>query len=336
MIFAITGSTGFLGVHIIHHLLKMGHDVKAIHRSKSSFNEFELVKNFHNLSPSSYDKLAWHECELYDVVRLSEIFQECDYVIHLAGMISYSSKDQTKMIRINQTYTAHVVNAAINSSTKKLLYCSSIAAISKNDTHEIIDENVDWSSEQPHSYYGYTKHLGENEIWRGQAEGLSVAIVNPGIILGYGDWQKGSNQLFKNAFKEFWFHSMGVTGFVGVEDVSKMIEKLCLSEVNGERFILVSENKTFKSVAYKMANVFKKRVPFIEVKGIVYQLIYWLISIIEFIGLTGMLTRETVKASISKNYFSNEKVQAYLNMEFEPVDFVIEQASNGYKKSPSS
>jgi hypothetical protein len=85
-----------------------------------------------------------------------------------------------------------------------------------------------------------------------------------------------------------------------------------------------------------MANVFKKRAPFIEVKGIVYQLIYWLISILEFIGLTGMLTRETVKASISKNYFSNEKVQAYLNMEFEPVDFVIEQASNGYKKSPSS
>jgi hypothetical protein len=49
-----------------------------------------------------------------------------------------------------------------------------------------------------------------------------------------------------------------------------------------------------------------------------------------------MLTRETVKASISKNYFSNEKVQAYLNMEFEPVDFVIEQASDGYKKSPST
>ncbi|MEK9600919.1 MAG: NAD-dependent epimerase/dehydratase family protein, partial [Bacteroidota bacterium] len=43
MIFAITGSTGFLGVHIIHHLLKMGHDVRAIHRSKSTFREFELV-----------------------------------------------------------------------------------------------------------------------------------------------------------------------------------------------------------------------------------------------------------------------------------------------------
>ena len=335
MIFAITGSTGFLGVHIIHHLLKMGHDARAIYRSKSSFNEFELVKNYYKLSSSNYDNLIWRECELYDVTGLSEIFQECDYVIHLAGMISYSSKDKTKMIRVNQAYTAHVVNAAINSSIKKLLYCSSIAAISKNDIHEIIDENVDWSSEQPHSHYGYTKHLGENEIWRGKAEGLSVTIVNPGIILGYGDWQKGSNQLFKNSFKELWFNSKGVTGFVGVEDVSKMIEKLCLSDANGERFILVSENKTFKSVAYKMANAFKKRAPFIEVKGILYQLIYWVISTIEFIGLSRMLTRETVKASISKNYFSNQKVQAYLNMEFEPVDSVIEQASKWYKESPS-
>jgi nucleoside-diphosphate-sugar epimerase len=336
MIFAVTGSNGFLGVHIIHHLLKMGHEVRAIHRSKSVFDEFELLKSYHALPSSIYDQLVWCECELYDVTSLYEIFQNCDYVIHLAGLISYSKRDREKMIRVNQGYTANVVNAAIDSKIKKLLYCSSIAALTKNDKNEIIHEDKPWSSEQPHSFYGFTKYQGECEIRRGKEEGLSVVMVNPGIILGYGDWKKGSNQLFKNAFKDFSFYSRGVTGFVGVEDVAKIIEKLCLSNANGERFILVSENKTFESMAKMMADKFKKRKPFIEVKGLIYQTIYFIISLMEFFGINGMLTRETVKASISKNQFSNQKVKDFLNFEFESMDSCIESACAGYKKSPSS
>jgi nucleoside-diphosphate-sugar epimerase len=336
MIFAVTGSNGFLGVHIIHHLLIMGHDVRAIHRPKSSFNEFELVKLNYNYPSSTYKKLVWCECELYDVAGLEEIFQACDYVIHLAGLISYSKKDREKMIRVNQRYTANVVNAANESNVKKLLYSSSIAALTKNDKNEIINEDNLWSSEQPHSFYGFSKYLGECEIFRGKEEGLSVVMVNPGIVLGYGDWKKGSNQLFKNAFKSFWFYSKGITGFVGVEDVAKIMEKLCLSNVNGERFVLVSENKTFKSIALKMAKEFNKRPPFIEVKGFIYYLIYGAILFLEFIGLSGMLTRETVRASISKNQFSNEKVRDYLNVEFESMDLCLERACEAYKKSPSS
>lgn len=336
MIFAVTGSNGFLGVHIIHHLLKMGHDVRAIHRLKSSFGEFELVKLNYNLPSSIYDKLVWCECELYDVTGLQEIFQDCDYVIHLAGLISYSKRDREKMIRVNQKYTANVVNAAIDSDVKKLLYSSSIAALTKNDKNEIINEDNLWSSEQPHSFYGFSKYLGECEILRGKEEGLSVVMVNPGIVLGYGDWKKGSNQLFKNAFKQFYFFSRGVTGFVGVKDVAKVMEKLCLSKANGERFILVSENKTFESIAKTMADEFKKRKPFIEVKGFLYHIIYFVISLMEFLGINGMLSRETVKASISKNQFSNEKVCDYLNFEFESMDSCLERVCEEYKKSPSS
>ncbi|MDG1045638.1 MAG: NAD-dependent epimerase/dehydratase family protein [Bacteroidia bacterium] len=336
MIFAVTGSNGFLGVHIIHHLLKMGHEVRAIHRPKSVFDEFELVKSYHALPSSTYDQLDWCECELYDVTGLQEIFQDCDYVIHLAGLISYSKRDREKMIRVNQGYTANVVNAAIDSDVKKLLYSSSIAALTKNDKNEIINEDNLWSSEQPHSFYGFSKYLGECEILRGKEEGLSVVMVNPGIVLGYGDWEKGSNQLFKNAFKQFYFFSRGVTGFIGVRDVAKVMEKLCLSNANGERFILVSENKTFESIAKTMAVKFKKRKPFIEVKGFIYQTIYFIISLMEFLGINGMLSRETVKASISKNQFSNQKVKDFLNFEFESMDSCLERVCEEYKKSPSS
>jgi hypothetical protein len=85
-----------------------------------------------------------------------------------------------------------------------------------------------------------------------------------------------------------------------------------------------------------MAVKFKKRKPFIEVKGFIYQTIYFIISLMEFLGINGMLSRETVKASISKNQFSNQKVKDFLNFEFESMDSCLERVCEEYKKSPSS
>lgn len=335
MIFAVTGANGFLGVHIIHHLLIQGHEVKAICRSTSSFSEFDRIRINYDLDEKIYQKLQWKVCDLYDMVGLEEVFSSSDYVVHAAGVISYHKADKQKLIRINQQYTANVVNAALAVGVKKLLYCSSIAAISKNNNNDLVTEDSVWSSEFPHSYYGLSKHLGEFELWRAKEEGLDVVVVNPGIILGFGDWHKGSNQLFKNAYRQFIFYSSGVTGFVGVEDVAIMIEKLCLSSINGERFILVSENMSFKEVAQMMAEEFERRSPFIEVKGILYRLIYGLVSLKELMGVKGMLSRETVRSSVSKNQFSNTKVTQALDIKFSPISHVIKKSCKQYKKSLS-
>ena len=326
MIFAVTGANGFLGVHIIHHLLIQGHDVKAICRSTSSCSEFDMIRKGYDLNEKIYRKLQWKVCDLYDMVGLEEIFSLCDYIVHAAGVISYHTADKQKLIRVNQQYTANVVNAALAVGVKKLLYCSSIAAISKNNNNDLVTEDSVWSSEFPHSYYGLSKHLGEFELWRAKEEGLDVVAINPG---------KGSNQLFKNAYRQFIFYSRGVTGFVGVEDVAIMIEKLCLSSINGERFILVSENMSFKEVAQMMAEEFERRSPFIEVKGILYRLIYGLVSLKELMGVKGMLSRETVRSSVSKNQFSNTKVTQALDIKFSPISHVIKKSCEQYKKSLS-
>ena len=326
MIFAITGANGFLGVHIIHHLLKNGHTVRAIMRPSSSLAEFNKVKECYDLSPVEYDNLTWHPCELFDIVGLQESFNGVDYVMHLAGVISYLKRDFKKLFRINHSYTAHVVNVAMHVGVKKLLYCSSIAAISKKGNASLVTEDAEWDNELPHSNYGFTKHLGECELWRAQEEGLSVVAINPGIILGYGDWNKGSNQLFKNASSGFPFYSNGVTGWVGVKDVARIAEQLCLSDITGERFIVVSENKCFKEVADYMTKALGTKNPSIEIKGFLYKAVYGIMVIKEFLGLRGMLSKETVRASVSQNYFDNAKIKKALNFEFENIEEVVKEA----------
>jgi nucleoside-diphosphate-sugar epimerase len=324
--FAITGANGFLGVHIIHHLLKQGHTVRAIIRSGASLAEFHKVKEFYNLKPDSYSQLIWYECDLYDTEELNGVFRGADYIMHLAGVISYLGKDFNRLLEVNQQYTANVVNVAKDAGVKKLLYCSSIAAIAKSGKEDRITESAEWDDELPHSNYGYSKHLGELELWRGAEEGLATVAINPGIILGYGDWTKGSNKLFGNAQKGFPFYSNGITGWVGVEDVARVAIRLCTSDIVGERYIVVAENKSFKEVADMMTTALGTKKPSIEIKGLLYKIAYYLIAFKEFVGLGGMLSRETVKASIAVNHFDNTKVKKALDFDFEDMDEVIRKA----------
>ncbi|PCJ63170.1 MAG: hypothetical protein COA58_16400 [Bacteroidetes bacterium] len=334
MTFAITGANGFLGVHIIHHLLNQGHQVRAIIRPRASLSEFELVSGWYTMDEATKSNLSWHECELYDVVGLEDVIQGCNYVIHLAGVISYLQKDLERMITVNQEYTANVINVAKDVGVIKLLYCSSIAAISKSTKGDLIVEDTEWDNEIAHSNYGYTKYLGECELWRAKEEGLSTIAINPGIILGYGNWNKGSNKLFKNAATGFPFYSNGETGWVGVQDVARIVEQLCLSDISGERFILVSENKSFKDVAFNMSTSLGRKNPSIEIKGILYRLVYLIVSLKEFLGLGGMLSKETVRASVAVNSFSSTKIKDVLKFDFESINRVINSACEEYKKSP--
>jgi nucleoside-diphosphate-sugar epimerase len=69
VIFTITGANGFLGVHILHHLLSCGHTVRAVCRPNASLTEFEQVKSFYDFDSKIYTQLSWHACELYDRIK---------------------------------------------------------------------------------------------------------------------------------------------------------------------------------------------------------------------------------------------------------------------------
>lgn len=333
MVFAITGATGFIGVHIIHHLLSNEHQVKAIKRHTSSLSEFELIKNS-KIYNCDYAKLNWIDCELDDVLALEDTFAEVDCVIHTAGVISYLKKDLEKLLLVNKIYTAYVVNACLAAGNKKLIYISSIAAITKTGLGEEVFEDVEWDSKVSHSNYGLSKYLGECEVLRGGEEGLPISVINPGVVLGYGDWNKGSNKLFLNAYKEFSFYSNGATGFVGVGDIARICLQLAELEIKNERYLAVSENLSYKEVASLMAKNLDKKPPAIEVAGMLYNLSYLFVTIKELLGLGGLLSKETVKASVAKSYFSNSKIRNALNFFFTPMSVVIKNATVEYKKSP--
>jgi len=296
----VTGGAGLLGNELILQLLKQEKKVRAI------YNKTPLA-NFHSIN---FEQL---QCNILDVVGLEEAMKDIEEVYHCAAIVTFNPKRKMEMFKINIEGTANVVNAAIDAGINKMVYVSSVAALGRIRENEAIDETMNWTEETSNSSYGQSKYLAELEVWRGIGEGLNAVIVNPVVILGAGDWNSGSSQIFKNVYNEFPWYTEGTTGFVDVRDVAKAMIQLMQSKITAQRFIISAANKSYKQVFDLMANAFGKKASHKKVTPLIAKIVWRLEAVKSmFTGQDPLLTKETAKTAMAKASFDNSKLVKYL------------------------
>lgn len=170
------------------------------------------------------------------------------------------------------------------------------------------------------------------EVWKGLEVGLNAVIVNPSIIFGPGFWDKGSSSMFTAIFRGMKFYTYGVTGYVSVEDVSAAMIALMNSKKNGERYILSSENLSYKEVFDMIAFSLGVKEPFIEARPFLANLALQFENIRKLAGGKRILTKETILASQHKSFFSNEKFSREFNVKFQPIKPVISKMAGYFVK----
>jgi dihydroflavonol-4-reductase len=296
----VTGGAGLLGKELIAQLLLQGKQVRAI------FNNTKLT-DFRN------ENLEQMQCNILDVVGLEEAMKDIEQVYHCAAVVSFNPKRREEMFKINIEGTANVVNAALEAGVKKMIYVSSVAALGRIRENEPINETMNWTEETSNSAYGQSKYLAEMQVWRGIGEGLDAVMVNPVIILGAGNWNSGSSQIFKTAYDEFPWYTNGSTGFVDVRDVVKAMIELMNSDISAERFILSAENRTYEEVFNLMAKSFGKKPPYKKVTPLLAKVVWRLEAVkSRFTGKDPLLTRETSATAMAKVTFDNSKLKKFL------------------------
>ena len=294
----VTGGSGLVGSHLIKRLANSEKQIRAIYRKKIPFN---------------FKNVEWVESDILDVCSLQDAMQDVNQVYHCAAMVSFNPADKNQLLKINIEGTANVVNCCLANKVQKLLYVSSVAAIGKLNSNEMINENIVWNKELNKMIYGYSKHVGEMEVWRGIAEGLSAVIVNPSIILGYGDWNKSSCRLFKQVYNEFPWYTNGVNGFVDVDDVVTIAIELMNSSIEKERFIINAVNDTYKNIFTMIAEGFHKKPPIYKVTPVIASIV-WRFYALSFLWTKKppLITKETARNALSKNYYDNQKILKFL------------------------
>ncbi len=331
----VTGGTGLVGTHLLYDLCKSGKPVRALKRSSSSINNVKKVFSYYSSDPEKlFSNIEWVEADLLDVYSLMEAMQGVTQVYHCAAMVSFEPKMEEEMMRINVEGTANMLAAAMEKKVSKFLHVSSIAAIGRAKNAELCDEEMFWKSSPENSNYAISKYAAEREVWRAVEEGLNAVIINPSLIIGGGNWQQSSANMFTKGSKGIKFYTNGSSGFIDVRDVSAIALKLMESPISAERYILNSENVSFRHFFDCIHQSFHK--PKSSVKaGKFLSGLAWRAEKIRHMltGAAPLITKETARSAHRNSAFANNKIKkAFPDFSFIPVEQSINETCKLFLK----
>lgn len=236
------------------------------------------------------------------------------------------------MYQVNVEGTANVVNMALEKNVRRLVHISSVAALGRTANGGHVNEEKKWEESKVNTHYAKSKFKAELHVWRGISEGLDAVILNPGTILGYGDWQNSSCAIFKQMYEGFKWYTSGINGFVDVEDVAKAAVLLMESDISEQRFVVNSENWPFKKLQDTIAVTFGKKKPYRLATPFLLNL-SWRIEKLKsfFTGKRPLLTRESARVAVSHTLFENDKIlNALPGFSFTPLEETIRKSCKNY------
>ena len=320
----VTGATGILGRVIVLELLKRGKTVRAAKRKTSDLAEVLHSFQFYTENPQHYfDQIQWIDVDFEDIDSLKSALQNVEEVYHCAALVSFHPSKKKEMYQTNISGTRNLLYACENSSVSKFCHVSSIAVLDGLNENGEMDEDSDYNPKLNHSAYAVSKHFSEMEVWRASAEGLNTVIVNPGIIIGSGNWNQSSGEIF-STFEKNNFTGCGGTSYVDVRDVAEICIQLLEKNIFGERFILISENWKYTDFGNKvraklglknLKTVSKTTLNF----GILLNKLFgWIFPKLK------MANRVNVDSICNFNKISNKKIIEKLNFQFLPISESID------------
>ncbi len=223
----VTGAAGHIGNVLVRELLADGQRVRA------------LILPGEDVSALKGLDVEFVEGNVLDPQSLDKAMQGIEKVFHLAGIISIMPGQGGLIRRVNVEGTKNVLRAAQKAGVKRLVYTSSIHALSR-DWKGRIDERAPFDQFNPAGEYDRTKAEASLAVLEAVKNGLDAVIVCPTGIIGPHDY-RGSEMgdLLRN-FMRRKPHLMieGAYDFVDVRDAARGHILACERGRKGEVYIL--------------------------------------------------------------------------------------------------
>ncbi len=152
LIVGLTGATGFVGRHVLRHLLDAGHGVRA------------LVRDADRLAQPDRANVTAVAGDLFDPAALRRLVDGADAVVHLVGIIAERPTRGQTFERIHIEGTCNLLAAARGSGTRRWVHMSALGA----------------RPDAPAKYHR-TKYEAEQRV---RGSGMDWTIFRPSLIHG--------------------------------------------------------------------------------------------------------------------------------------------------------
>jgi dihydroflavonol-4-reductase len=212
----ITGSTGFIGGHLIRRLAETAHELRCLVRDPQG-------RPARAIACRGADVVAG---DVTDAASVRRAVAGCDAVVHLANVYSFWERDPRVFDAVNVAGTAIVMQAALDAGVSQLVHLSTVEAL---------------ESAPRDTRYGRTKYAGEQHAWAAARRGLPLVVLAPGAVLGRGD-RKPTGRYIRDVARRrlpFTLCTETVLTLVHVRDVVEAIARaLERPEAVGKRYVV--------------------------------------------------------------------------------------------------
>ncbi|MCF8460059.1 MAG: NAD-dependent epimerase/dehydratase family protein [Flavobacteriales bacterium] len=310
----VTGGTGLLGSHVLMRLLADGAHVRAIYRTEKKRDAVKRFFAYYNPNADElWQQIEWVQGDVLDVPSLEDAMVGVRQVYHCAAAVTFIPKEEPYMHKVNTEGTANVVNICLEVGGVRLCHVSSVAAIGRDGSEQIISEKNEWKDSKHNAAYAISKHNAELEVWRGVIEGLDAFMVNPTLIIGPGDWEQSTGVLFQKTWKGLPFYTRGGNCFVDARDVAEVMVRMMASDVRNDRFIVGAENRLHREVFERLAANMNKKPPQFEAKPWMTEIVWRVEKLRSAIsGAKPFITKEVAHHALQLNRYDNAKLLAQL------------------------
>lgn len=316
-----------LGAHLLHRLTKSGYQIRALKRETSNLNQIKRIFSYYSSAEETEQLLStieWVDGDLLDRDSIREHLNGVDLIINAAAVVSFRRKDRIEMLHNNVEGTANLVDLSKELGINRICHVSSTSALGNPPEGVPASEEHVWNNSRKRTAYGKSKFLSEMEVWRGMHEGMEVLIVNPGVVIGPGNWQSGSPRLFTTIWNGFRFYTQGGTGFVDVLDVTQaivsLIDRTQWDKVKNQRYVLVAKNVKFRDFFDSVADNLGKKRPTIPV-GYWLLAIGWRVAVLLswFTSSPPAITRDSVSGSNEMSHYDGSRITRIIPFRYTEV-----------------
>jgi nucleoside-diphosphate-sugar epimerase len=301
----VTGSNGFIGSHLVEHLLARGYEVHCLVRTTSNLvwiRDLNVTYHYGDCTEKS---------SLYEAVRGK------DYVYHLAGKIK--AQDWETYYRANTEGTKNLIDvcAETNPDVKRFVYISSVSASGPSVRGRMKNESDPCS---PVSDYGRTKLLAERTVRKYQNKPAWV-ILRPSNILGPREYDMiAVFRLLKKRIKPLIGNGDVQTSICFVQDLVRGIEKAALSKKTVHETYFITDGSL-----YSWRQILDAVLDELGIKRLVIPFPHFMIMIFAFLseilaranGSETLFTRQNI-LQLRNNYALYDGSRAFRDFGFSP------------------
>lgn len=316
----VTGANGLLGHHVVMELLQRKHTVKIIVRSNNNiFLDRTSVSTFIG--------------NFYDYEQLTNAAQGCDAIIHIAAVTSTDLLYYSDYSKINVEGTAQIVKVADELNINTLVFVSTANTVGFGSEQAFADECLNIEFPFSKSYYAQSKLVAEQLVIEASNKpNRHFVIINPSFMIGAYDVKPSSGKLLIMGYKKaVMLVPKGGKNFVAVQDVAVSICNALVDGKNGDRYLASGENLTFTQYYKLQQQVGQYSQTIIEIPNFVLKIIGLLGDCIRKIGIKTEVCSMNINQLMIREYYSNNKAKAALNLPETILDIAIKEAIDWFK-----